>query len=473
LIQLNTFEEYIVSSTQNRSQWSGRFAFIMAATGSAVGLGNIWKFPYITGEYGGGAFVLMYLVCIALIGVPILMAEIMIGRRGQHSPSRSISDIAEKEKSSKKWGIVGGAGSLTAYLILTFYSVIGGWTLNYLAKSLTNVFSGQDADSIEAIFGHMLANPGEMLFWHTVFMVSIGVVVMRGLSKGIEKAIVVLMPAMLVLIVGLVLYAAFGTDGFSQSVNFLFSFDFSKITTTAFLTALGHSFFTLSLGMSVMIAYGSHLPKHISIARASITIALLDTVVALMAGLAIFAIVFSNGQNPGAGPGLIFQTLPVAFGSMGAGFIVSIAFFFLLLFAAWSSAISLLVPPVERMEDTGMSIAKSTWLIAGSAWLIGILALLSFNVLSDTDKYGLFGMGIFDLLDYLTGKLLLPLVGLFVAIFAGWVMSYNTTTKELALRGMPYILWRLLTRFVAPVLIIIVFTSELGILDYILAMLAA
>jgi len=448
-----------LSNIQQRSQWSGRFAFIMAATGSAVGLGNIWKFPYITGENGGGAFVLMYLACIALVGIPLLMAEIMIGRRGQHNPSRCFSTIADKEKSSKKWGFVGSAGTLTSFLILTFYSVIGGWTLNYLAKSLMNVFSGQDAASVEAIFGAMLANPLEMLAWHSVFMLSIALVVMRGLSNGIEKAIVILMPAMLLLIVALVIYGAFGTDGFKQSVDFLFSVDVSKINGDAFLTALGHSFFTLSLGMSVMVAYGSYMPKNISIAKASISIAILDTLVALMAGLAVFAIVFDNGQSVSAGPGLIFQTLPVAFAKMSGGFLVSIAFFFLLLFAAWSSAISLLLPAVERLEESGISLPKSTWLAAGAAWVIGILALLSFNDLSDVK---LFGLNIFDLLDYLTGKLLLPLVGLFVAIFAGWTMSYNTTTKELGIRGVDYIAWRVLTRFIAPVLVVIVFLSGLG-----------
>ncbi|ROS01980.1 NSS family neurotransmitter:Na+ symporter [Sinobacterium caligoides] len=449
-----------MSNSEQRSQWSGRFAFIMAATGSAVGLGNIWKFPYITGENGGGAFVLMYLVCIALVGIPILMAEIMIGRRGQKSPGECFGDIADKEKSSKAWRIVGGAGSLTAYLILTFYSVIGGWTLNYLSMAISNTFAGLPPASIENIFGEMLANPLEMLAWHSVFMVSIAVVVMRGLNKGIERAVVVLMPAMMILIVGLVLYGAFGTTGFNQSMDFLFSVDFSKITGEAFLTALGHSFFTLSLGMSVMIAYGSHLPKNISIARAAISISALDTIIALLAGLAIFAIVFDNGQDVSAGPGLIFQSLPIAFSEMNGGFIVSIAFFFLLLFAAWSSAVSLLVPPVERMESKGISLGKSTWLVAGTAWAIGILALLSFNVLGD---FKLFGMGIFDLLDYLTGKLLLPLVGLMVAIFAGWVMSYNTTTKELGLNGLGYIAWRVLTRFVAPALVVVVFIYGLGI----------
>lgn len=438
-----------------RGAWSNRLAFILAATGSAVGLGNIWKFPYITGENGGGAFVLVYLCCIALIGIPLMIAEVLIGRRGNSSPTRSFQTLAADSGQSRHWGLVGTSGIMASFLILSFYSVIGGWALAYLFYATTAGFSGYSVEIITDLFDKLLSDPLAMLFWHTVFMLLVGAVVTRGINKGIERAASILMPAMFVLLLILVGYAL-TTDGFKQSIIFLFQPDFSKLSTEGVLTALGHAFFTLSLGMSTMVVYGSYLPKHISITNASVIVSILDTVVALMVGVAIFSIVFSNGLEPGQGPGLIFKTIPLAFNQITGGYILGIVFFFLLVFAAWSSAISLLEPPVARIMDNNISRPKATLLAAGLAWVMGITCLLSFNYWSELQLIG--SRHIFDSLDYLTTNIMLPLTGLGVAFFCGWTMKKSETNSELLHSSKHWFaIWHFLIRYLVPALVLIVF----------------
>lgn len=334
-----TYSDALEGSNAKRGLWSSRFAFILAATGSAVGLGNIWKFPYVTGENGGGAFVLVYLLCIAVVGIPIMMAEVMIGRRGGRSPVNSIRLITERDRLKPAWKLVGAIGVLAGFLILSFYSVIGGWAISYVGTTASGQLAGQSAEAVGAIFSGLLSNPSTLLLWHTVFMALVMVVVARGVRSGLERAVSILMPALFVLLLLVVGYAM-TTSHFGQAAAFLFQPDFSKLTTSGVLVALGHAFFTLSLGMAVMMAYGSYLPKKISIAKTSITVSVIDTGVALLAGLAIFPIVFANGLEPGAGPGLIFQTLPLAFGQMPMGTLFGTLFFVLLIFAAWTSGIS-------------------------------------------------------------------------------------------------------------------------------------
>ena len=441
-------------------QWSGRLGFILAATGSAVGLGNIWKFPYITGENGGGAFVIVYLVCIALIGLPLMVSEILVGRRGRANPSKSFQRLAEAENASFKWRHVGTFGVLASFLILCFYSVVGGWTLAYLIKAIGSGFADAVAGNSQAAFAELLASPEQMIGLHTVFLLCVAGVVAGGIHKGIERLIIIIMPAMFVLLLLLVGYAA-TTDAFSQSLAFLFQPDFSKLTIEAVLIALGHAFFTLSLGVAVMIAYGSFLPSKVSIVNASITISILDTLVALLAGIAIFSIVFDNGLAAGSGAGLIFETMPVAFGNLALGRFLGIAFFILLLFAAWSSGISLLEPVVERLEGRhGLSRKIATLSASVVIWLMGTAAALSFNILSDVHLIG--DRNIFDSLDWLTTSIMLPLTGLLVAVFCGWVMSARNTRKELGLVEGPFFWgWRILVRFVSPVLVLIVFIEAL------------
>jgi len=322
--------------TSIHGQWSNRMAFILAATGSAVGLGNIWKFPYITGENGGGAFVLVYLVCIAAIGVPIMMAEVLLGRRGRQSPINTMATLAAEEKRPAPWALLGWMGVVAGFLILSYYSVIAGWSLSYVFRSAGGMFEGATADGVSSIFSQFISSPESLLAWHTIFMVATMIVVARGVQHGLEKAVRYLMPALFLLLIVLVFYAM-TTGYFSQGLTFLFTPDFSKITASTILVAMGHAFFTLSLGMGAIMVYGSYLPKDTSIAKTSMVIAAADTMVALLAGMVIFPIVFAHGLEPGAGPGLIFKTLPIAFGQMDAGILIGTLFFLLLVFAAWRS----------------------------------------------------------------------------------------------------------------------------------------
>ncbi len=452
-------------------QWSGRMAFILAATGSAVGLGNIWKFPYITGENGGGAFVLVYLACIAAIGVPIMMAEVMLGRRGRQSPINTMKTLAAEEGRPQVWSLLGWLGVIAGFLILSYYSVIAGWALSYVFRTASGVFQGATADGVSNIFSEFISSPESLLAWHTIFMVATMIVVSRGVKNGLEKAVTYLMPSLFVLLVILIFYSM-STGYFAQGVSFLFEPDFSKLNAQSVLVAMGHAFFTLSLGMGAIMVYGSYLPKDISIAKASMMIALADTVVALMAGMVIFPIVFANSLEPGVGPGLIFQTLPIAFGQMEAGVLIGTMFFILLVFAAWSSSISLIEPAVAWLvENKGMSrVCASVW-CGLFTWLVGIGSILSFNVWADkTWSLSLFGevlfekLNFFDTLDGLTANIMLPLGGLFIALFAGWLMNPDSSKDELKTTGKGYTIWINLVRLVAPTAVMVVFLNAIGII---------
>lgn len=446
--------------------WSSRMAFILAATGSAVGLGNIWKFPYITGENGGGAFVLVYLFCIALIGLPILIAEVMLGRRGRRSPINTMATLAQQDGRSKHWALLGWSGVLASYLILSFYSVIGGWSLAYVGNAASGSFAGAGVDGIGAMFGGMLSDPITLLTWHSLFMVIVIAIVARGLKSGMEKAINLLMPLLFLLLLVMVGYAM-STDGFSQAVSFLFNPDFSKLTTEAVLTALGHAFFTLSLASGAMMAYGSFLPKEYSLAGTAVTIAIVDTAVALLAGLAIFPLVFSNGLEAGAGPGLIFQTLPLAFGQMGGGTLFGTLFFGLLLVAAVTSAISMLEPAVEWLEERkGISRLQGALIGGLSVWALGITTVLSFNLWADVHPLNFLpafeGKTFFDIFDYLTANIMLPLGGMFIVLYAGWCMKPQALAHALEMpQATLFNLLRFVMRFIAPALVLVVFLNQL------------
>lgn len=459
-------------------QWSGRWAFVLAATGSAVGLGNIWKFPYITGENGGGAFVLVYLLCIAVIGIPIMIAEVMLGRRGRRSPINTMRHLAWDEMRSPHWQYLGWAGMIAGFLILSYYSVIAGWALAYFFRTAAGTFTGVTADGANSIFSGLVSDPERLLAWHTIFMVMTIVVVARGVRSGLEQAVRYLMPALFVLLVVLVGYAM-NTDSFAAGLSFLFTPDFhallykadaagvEHLSWNSVLIALGHAFFTLSLGMGAIMIYGSYLPERTSIAKTSIMIAGMDTLVALLAGMAIFPIVFANGLEAGAGPGLIFQTLPIAFGHMPGGAFFGSLFFLLLTFAAWTSAISLIEPAVTWMvENHGVNrIYASVW--SGIAtWLLGVGTVLSFNVLSG-EEYQLFGKTFFDLLDYLTANLMLPLGGLFIALFAGWQMRRRSNLDELGMGDGPgFRLWFFLIRYITPLAVVVVFLNAIGVITF-------
>lgn len=443
-------------------QWSTRLAFILAATGSAVGLGNIWRFPYIAGDNGGGAFVLVYLACILLIGLPIMVAEILLGRRGRQSPINTMLTVAREEGLSRGWGLMGWVGVLAGFLILSFYSVIAGWALAYVFRAGSGGFQGLDADGSSAMFGALLANPEGLLAWHTIFMVMTAMVVARGVKSGLERAVTILMPMLVLLLVILVGYSM-AQGAFMAGLEFLFRPDFSALSANAVLLAMGQAFFTLSLGMGAIMVYGSYLSSDASIGKTSGSVVAADTLVALLAGLAIFPILFAAGLSPEQGPGLIFVTLPLAFGEMPFGIFFGTLFFVLLVFAAWTSAISLIEPAVAFMvENLQMTRVLATSIIAMLAWLLGIAALLSLNLWSG---YTLFDKGVLDILDYLTANILLPLGGFLIAVFVGWRMTERSVQSELRMKlGWLYSLWFFLVRYVAPLAILLVFLRAIGLI---------
>lgn len=441
--------------------WGHRGTFILAATGSAVGLGNIWKFPYITGENGGGAFVLLYLVCILLIGIPILTAEILLGRHGRANPIASMDKISRQSEVSRLWGVIGWMGVLAAFLILSYYTVIAGWTLEYLTASLEGRFAGLDGAQSGLLFDELLADKSRLVQWQTAFIAMTALVLIFGVTKGLEFSIRLMMPLLFVLLLILLVYAIYEGD-FAAGVRFLFSFNFSDLTWRAALVALGHAFFTLSLAMGAIMAYGAYMPGTMAIGKTAITIAVLDTMVALVAGLAIFPLVFATpGIVPGEGPGLMFVTLPIAFGSMPMGLIFGSAFFLLVTLAAWSSTISLLEPAVAYLtERFNFHRISANLLIAGSAWLLGLGTVFSFNDWAEFKP--LLDKTVFGLVDFVTTNVLLPLGGLLIAIFVGWVMKRELIEHQLALDSPRFRrVWYWLLRYVSPLAVLVVLLSGL------------
>jgi NSS family neurotransmitter:Na+ symporter len=441
-------------------EWSSRWVFILAATGSAVGLGNIWKFPYMAGENGGGAFVLIYLVCIALLGIPVMMAEVLIGRRGRQSPVNTMMTIAKEEGANKHWVWLGWSGVVAGFLILSYYSVIAGWTLAYILESVKGTFTGMSGEAVGKVFDDLTANPWELMFWHTLFMLLTMIVVARGVQEGLEKAIRFLMPALFVLLVIMVGYAL-STDSFTKGLDFLFTPDFSKISAEGVLKAMGQAFFTLSLGMGAIMIYGSYMPHDASIARTSITVAAADTLVALLAGIAIFPIVFANGLEPGQGAGLVFVTLPIAFGQMPGGVFFGTVFFVLLTFAAWSSSISLIEPFVAWLvENKDMTRNHASILSGLITWFVGLGTVLSFNKWSDAK---LFDRNFFENIDFLTSNIMLPLGGLLIGVFAAWIVKRQSSIDELGMgNGPAYQAWSILVRYVTPIGVGLIFLKSVG-----------
>ena len=457
------------NSTANASSvhgtWTKRWTFILAASGSAVGLGNIWKFPYITGENGGSAFVLIYLLCILGIGIPIMIAETMLGRRGRKSPIHSMRDIAHASNASGFWQIVGIMGTLAGVLILSYYSVIAGWALAYIPKLAVGEFNNVTGAMANSIFGGeqgFLSDYKVLLFWHSLFTLVTVIIVARGIKSGLEKAVRFLMPTLIVLLIILLVYSAI-EGAFAEGVRFLFSFDPSKLNWNSALVALGHAFFTLSLGMGSIMAYGAYMPQQDSIAKTITIVAVVDTAIALVAGLVIFPLVFAHGLEPSAGPGLMFISVPLAFGHITGGQLFGSLFFILVAFAAWTSAIALIEPGVAWLiERFDLSRRKAALALGGGAWLLGIGSVFSFNIWQDYKLLDMFT--VFDGLDFLTSNIMLPLGGLLIAVFVGWTMKPEMVNNELQMEN-PKLLsaWWFVLRYIAPSAVAIVFV--LGVYD--------
>lgn len=447
------------NTAQQQPTWASRWIFILAATGSAVGLGNIWKFPYITGENGGGAFVLVYLLCIALIGIPIMMAEVLIGRRGHSNPIHAIGNIAKTDKISRYWALIGVMGIITGLMIMMFYSVVAGWALDYVYQSAQGTFVDGTKESVGGYFSSLTGNIEMQTIWHTIFTLLTAGVLAAGVVNGLGVAVRILMPILIVLLLVLVGYSYMQGD-FMKGATFLFHVDFSELSGAAVLEAMGHAFFTLSLGMGAIMAYGSYMPKTASIGKTIMIVAFLDTAIALVAGLAIFPLVLAHGIEPSAGPGLMFVSLPIAFGGMEGGVIFGTLFFVLVSIAAWSSAVSILEPAIAwANQQLRIPRPVSALIVAAIAWVGGMACIYNGDI--------------FNLFDTLTANYLLPLGGLMIAIFAGWKMkrkSVRDELKELSLGQ--FNLWYGTTRIIAPIGILVIFVFKLDLINKVTAYIA-
>lgn len=436
------------NGTGTRGFWKSRMGFILAASGSAIGLGNVWKFPYITGENGGGAFVIVYLICIAIVGVPLMLAEFTMGRRTQLNPVGAFARLAP----GTPWKGVGFMGVLAGFLILSFYGVVGGWTLAYIVKSCSGaVMDFESSQEAGAYFGTFIANTGETLFYHVLFMaICIGIVI-RGVHGGIERACDILMPTLVVILV-LLMVRALTLDGAMAGVSFYLKPDFSKINPSVILVALGQAFFSLSLGMGAMLTYGSYLSEKENLTSATLIVVLFDTLIALLVGMVIFPAVFAMGLEPAQGPGLVFSVLPAVFAGMPFGTVVSSVFFVLLAIAAVTSGISLLEVVVAYFIDQlGWSRKKAVLLVGGAIFLFGVPSGLSFGAMSG---FSVFGMSFFDVVDNIASNYLLPLGGMFTAIFVGWVWGVKAAQQEIEKHETRFhwaVAWTFLIRFVSPV----------------------
>ena len=448
---------------KQRSHWGSRVGFILAAAGAAVGLGNIWKFPYVTGENGGGIFVLVYLACVFLVGLPIMIAEILVGRTTQSSPVGAFKSLAGTRS---PWVGMGWLGVVSAFILLSFYSVVAGWSLHYTWLSISGQFAGLGPDNVASVFGSLHASVEANLFWHLIFMGLTIAVVFGGVSKGVERWSRILMPALLVMMLVL-LGNSLTLDGFDKAVQFLFGFHQDKFTAAGALEALGHAFFSLSLGMGAMLTYGSYLRRQDDIVGASVTISALDTFIALVASLMLFPIIFSYGMEPAAGPGLVFISVPIALSQMPGTTFLATVFFALLVFAALTSAISMLeVATSYLIDQRGWQRQRAAVAAGLTTALVGLPSALSGGTrLFGSGMEAMVGKNWFDSLDYLVTNWMLPLGGLGMALFTAWRMNQRLRQKEFLagsrLRGF-YQGWLFLLKYPVPVAILLIFLNAVG-----------
>ena len=450
------------STEPNGQRWSSRWVFIMAAIGAAVGLGNIWKFPYEAGTGGGGAFVLVYLLCVVLVAIPILIGELSIGRMGRRSPPLAVRAMAEEQGRSPAWSVVGWMGVTVAFIVLSFYSVIAGWSLAYALKA-PGGFAGDPGESFDAL----LSRPGELILWQVIILGISVAIVSGGIRRGVERAVKVLMPSLFGMLIIIILYAAVNGN-FMAGATFLFAPDFSKLSGQVVLEAVGQAFFSLGVAGGVMMAYGAYISREMSIPRSALVIGSADTVVALLAGLMIFPLVFAYGLDPAGGPGLIYVTLPHAFQAMPAGGLVGGLFFVLLAFAAVTTIIAAIEPVIAYCQDRfSLSRPMISVLAASAIGVLGLATVFSFNIWSDVRLLGGFetfaNHSLFDLLDYGVSNVLMPLGGVGIAVFVGWRVKPDVLQQEFGERGgRGFWIWLQLIRYLAPVAILAVFWANLS-----------
>ena len=453
-------------ATEKRANFGSKLGVILASAGSAVGLGNIWRFPYETGENGGAAFIIIYLGCVLLMGIPIMVAEFLIGRRSRSNTAGAYQRLAP----GTPWKWVGRMGVLAGFLILSYYTVVAGWTLEFIYEAATNSFAGKSAEGFIASFDSFVANPWRPLIWLIFFMLMTHYIIVKGVEKGIEKSAKIMMPALFILLIILAICSISLPDS-SAGINFLFKPDFSQVNSKAFLSAMGQAFFSLSLGMGCLCTYASYFKNDTPLPKVALNVATIDTLVAILAGIIIFPAAFSVGIKPDAGPSLLFITLPnvfqQAFGSIPLlAITLSIMFYVLLAVAALTSTISLHeVVTAYLHEEFKMTRKKAACIVTTSCIVLGVFCSLSLGI---GKEYTLFGMTLFDLFDYVTAKLMMPIGGFLIAIFTGWYLDKKIVWEEITNQGKlkPIVFKTLvfLLKYFSPIAILLIFIHELGLL---------
>ena len=446
-------------SKENRINFSSKIAVVAAAAGSAVGLGNIWRFPYELGQYGGAAFLILYILFVVLLGIPIMLSEFAIGRSGQSDAVGSFRKIDPRGK----WWLIGVMGVMSAFLIMGFYSVVSGWTLEYIYQAVTNQFAGKDAATLATGFSDFSSDTARPLMWTVLFMLISAGIILLGVKDGIERSTKFLMPLLLVIIVALGIRSV-TLPGGVEGLRFLFQPDFSKITSGVVLSAMGQAFFSLSLGMGCMITYGSYVSKKNNLTHTVVEVTVLDTLVAVLAAIAIFPAAFSMGINPGQGPELVFITLPNVFANLPGGQFWAILFFVLLTVAALTSIISLMEVVVAYVtEEFNMKRVPVTIIVTVAILFFSVLSSLSFGSWKDVT---VFGMTFFNLFDNITSKVLMPLGGLLISLFAGWVMPVKLLRAEISNEGQfklkLFNVYLFLIRYIAPLGILMVLLNQIS-----------
>lgn len=450
------------------ARWSSHRAYVLAATGAAVGLGNIWKFPYIMGENGGGAFVLVYLLCILVIGIPIMIAEVSIGKYARTSPSSAMAALAKASKSSHYWRYIGWIAVLASYLILTFYLVVAGWAVTFTGYALVDQFHNS-AIPVHQLYDRLVSDPSELYLYTMAVLVASILIVGLGVSKGLERTVSVLMPTLFLMLIFLAVYSLFNGDA-NSALTFMFESDFNKLSINSVLVALGHAFFSLSLASGIMLVYGAYLPDSTSIVKSSVMIAIADTMVALLAGMAIYPIVFANGLSPSEGPGLIFKSLPIAFSSMTGGYLFSVLFFVMIVCAAFTSAIALLESGVAWLMEQFRISRWSAVALAGSG--LAVLCVgTCYSFVPDSWAHFSFSFreqkisfSYFTMMDYLTANILMPIGGALTSIFFGWFVSRQIKQQVIATTPTLFAMLSISLKVIAPVAITLVFLQLVGII---------
>lgn len=451
----------MAGSSSSVEQWSSRWGFYLAAIGFSVGLGNIWRFPFVTGQNGGSAFLLIYLAAALIIGFPLIVSELSIGRRGRGSPTKSIIAVARESSASPRWGAIGTLAMFCVFMIMSYYTVISGWTLDYLLRSVSGTFSEIKAEESETMFQSLMSNPWRLMFWNTVVHVFIYLIVRRGVQGGIEKAVKVLMPILFASLVLMVIYGFVAGD-MTSAAKFLMEPDFSKVNALTVMSAVGQAFFSIGIGMGALIAFGAYLPDDYSIPRSSTVIIFADTGVALIAGFAIFPLVFAFGLEPSGGSGLTFETLPIAFGQMTGGLIFGSVFFLLLFAAGLSSCIggceAIAFAVTERL---GVPRKVAILYISILMWLVGLVTIFSLGAWSGFHPFDFIpsmrGMNTYVAIDHLAANILLLIGALSTAVFFGWFVPKHIKLESIGIsEGLIFQVWHILLRYCIPVILLVV-----------------